>query len=260
LRGLLERISRNIVLRRRLPREFGGTNLFISPDAALNLWRFDLRNIDPMLLQIARENIHPGDTVWDIGANVGIFSFAAAALAGPEGRILAVEADTWLVSLLRRSAAASGKDIAPVEVLPMAVSNEVGVARFNIARRGRASNHLEVTGGSTQTGGVRENQCVPTATLDWLLNRFPPPKFIKIDVEGAEELVLSGAQRLLKDIRPIILCEIFDKSRPAIDPLLHSHGYELFDAEQPKEKRQPLQTSVHDTLAYPSACSSDSHE
>ena len=238
-------------MRRSLPREFGGTKLFISPDSVLNLWRLDLRNIDPMLLRVAREHVHPGDTVWDIGANVGIFSFAAAALAGPTGRILAVEADTWLVGLLRRSAGASGSDIAPVEVLPMAISREVGVAKFNIARRGRASNHLEVTGGSTQTGGVRESQCVPTATLDWLLNHFPAPKFLKIDVEGAEELVLRGAQRLLTDIRPIVMCEIFEQSRPAIDSLLHSHGYEFFNAEQPKEKRHPLQTSVRDTLAYP---------
>jgi FkbM family methyltransferase len=244
-------MSRNIVLRRRLPQEFGGTKLFISPDAVLKLWRFDLRKTDPMLLRIAREHVNPGDIVWDIGANVGIFSFAAAALAGPTGRILAVEADTWLVGLLRRSARACTSEVASVEVLPMALSDEVGVAKFNIARRGRASNHLDVAGGSTQTGGVREIQYVPTATLDWLLNHFPPPKFVKIDVEGAEDLVLRGAQRLLSDIRPVIMCEIFDKSRPAIDDLFHSYGYELFNAEQPRETRHPLTTSVHDTLAYP---------
>lgn len=238
-------------MRRRLPREFGGTKLFISPDALLNLWKFDLRNINSMLLRIAREHVHPGDIVWDIGANVGIFSFAAAALAGPSGKVLAVEADTWLVGLLRRSARACGSHIAPVEVLPMAVSSEVGVAKFNIACRGRASNYLDVTGGSTQTGGIRESQCVPTATLDWLLNYFPAPKFLKIDVEGAEELALRGARRLLSDIRPVLLCEIFDKSRPAIDDLFRDHGYEFFNAEQPKEKRAPLQTSVRDTLAYP---------
>jgi len=48
----------------------------------------------------------------------------------PEGRVLAVEADTWLVGLLRRSARASGRDIAPVDVLAMAVSEAVGVSRL----------------------------------------------------------------------------------------------------------------------------------
>jgi len=255
LRSLLERISRNVVLRRRLPREFGRTKLFISPDALLNLWKRDLRKTDPMLLRVAREHVHPGDIVWDIGANVGIFAFAAAALAGPTGRILAIEADIWLVGLLRRSARTCASDIAPVDILPVAVSEAVGVARFNIARRGRASNYLSVAGGSTQAGGVRETQYVPTATLDWLLNHFPSPKFVKIDVEGAEELVLRGAGRLLSEIRPVVLCEIFDKSRPAVDNIFHHHGYELFNAEQPTEKRHLLATSVHDTLAYPAASS-----
>ena len=244
-------MSRNLVLRRQLPDEFGGIKLFISPDAVLKLWRFNLKNADPMLLRIVREHISPGDTVWDIGANVGIFSFAAAALAGPTGKVLAIEADTWLAGLLRRSARACGSGVAPVEVLPMAISNEVGVARFNIARRGRASNHLEVTGGSTQAGGVREIQCVPTAKLDWLLDHFAPPKFVKIDVEGAEELVLSGAARLLSEIRPVIMCEVFDKSGPAIEKILHANRYELFNAEQPKEQRTPVATCVRDTLAYP---------
>jgi FkbM family methyltransferase len=251
LRHLLELLSRRIVLKRRLPRDFGASPVYVSPGSALNHWRFDLSKIDPMLFRLASELVRPGDAVWDIGANVGLFSFAAAAIAGERGRAVAVEADTWLVGLLRRSAALHGDDGIRVDVLPAAVSDRLGVSRFNIARRGRAASFLAEASGSTQTGGVREVQLVPTVTLDWLLDQVPAPRFVKIDVEGAELAVLRGARRLLSTARPVVLCEIFGETRREVDALLGEHGYELHDADLPRESRTPLTVSANNTLAYP---------
>lgn len=251
LRSLLERISRNLVLKRKLPAEFGGARLLVSPGSALSLWRRDAGRADPMLLRAAREHLRPGDCAWDIGANVGLFTFAAAALSGPGGRVLAVEADTWLVGLLRRSANLPGNRALGVDVLPAAVSDRLDVARLNIAARGRAASFLEGAAGSSQTGGVREVQLVPTVTLDWLAERFPAPRMVKIDVEGAELAVLRGAARLLAECRPVLLCEIFDRNRREVDALLRDQGYRLFDADLPLESRRPLEVSVANTLAYP---------
>jgi FkbM family methyltransferase len=251
LRLLLERVSRRVILRRRLPSAFGGGTIHVSPGAALNYWRFDLGKVDPMLLRLASELVRPGDIVWDIGANVGLFSFAAAALAGKEGGVLAVEADTWLVALLRKSAGGTSGGSASVEVLPAAASDSLGVSNFQIARRGRASNFLESAPGSNQAGGVREIQLVPTITLDWLLERFPPPRVVKIDVEGAEERVLRGASKLLAEVRPAITCEIFKENRSDVDALLKGAGYTLYDAEAPPERREALETSATNTVAIP---------
>ena len=79
-----------------------------------------------------------------------------------------------------------------MQVLPAAVSEEVSVARFHIARRNRATSHLDGYG-TAMAGGVRFTNLVPTVTLDWLAARFPAPDVLKIDVEGAELAVLAGA-------------------------------------------------------------------
>lgn len=245
---IAERLSRRVVIRRRLPEAFGRDEIYVSPGAMLKLWRPDLGAVDPDLFSWAASFVHPQDVVWDIGANVGLFAFAAAHRAGAAGHVLAVEADIWLAGLLRRSARQLSQDSARVEVLPAAVSESVSVARFNIAARGRAANFLEGVGGSSQSGGVREVQSVVAVTLDWLLDYFPAPNLIKIDVEGAEHLVLSGGQRLLSLFQPLILCEVRASTAPSVTGLLQEHGYKLYDLNR---DCQPVQAAVFNTLARP---------
>lgn len=250
LRSLLERASRRIVLKRRFPSRFGGGAIYVSPDAALRFFRLDLEATDPNLFANVEELVHPGDIVWDIGANVGLFAFGAAARAGHAGRVLAVEADTWLVDLLRRSGREQPATSAPVDVLPVAISSEVGVAQFHIAGRGRASNHLHGAGLS-QAGGTREVQHVVTLSLDWLLGHWPAPKLLKIDVEGAEVPALSGAKRIFEEARPTLLCEVGGEAADEVGAILKSHRYVLFDADVPRNARRPLDRPPWNTLAFP---------
>ena len=256
IRSLLERLSRGRVVRRRLPREHGGHALYVSPEAAMKLWRRDLGAVDPFLLRMAGEQVRPGMTVWDVGANVGLFAFAAAFAAGPSGRVLAVEADGWLAGLIERSAREAPAGYAPVEVRAAAVSDAPGTVTFCIAERGRAGNHLESVRGSTQTGGTREVRQVSAVTLDSLLERSTPqppqpPQIIKIDVEGAELLCLRGAERLLREVRPVLICEVSEENAGEAGAILRRHGYTLFDAAAPPEQRRSLEQPVWNTLALP---------
>jgi FkbM family methyltransferase len=252
IRSLLERLSRGRVLKRRLPAEHGGHALHVSPDAAMKLWQRDLGAVDPFLLTMAGELVRPGMTVWDVGANVGLFAFAAAFAAGPTGRVLAVEADPWLAGLLQRSAETAPPAYAPVEVLAAAVSDAPGTVELCIARRGRAGNHLSNVPGSTQTGGTREVRQVPAVTLDGLLDRSPapqPPQVLKIDTEGAEILCLRGGARLLREVRPVLLVEVTDENADGVGDLLSGHGYTMFDAGS--SRREPLGRPAWNTLALP---------
>jgi FkbM family methyltransferase len=250
VRTIIERLSRRVVLRRHMPHRLGGGVVFVSPDAALRFFRPDLEAVDPNLIRNAEALVRPSDVIWDIGANVGIFSFAAAAVAGPSGRVLSVEADTWLVDLLRRSAREQPPASAPVDVLPAAVAEQVGVAHFVISARGRAANHL-AGAGSTQTGGAREEHHVVTITLDWLLASWPAPALVKIDVEGAEARVLTGGERLLSEARPLLICEVCAESSDRVVALLKERDYVLMDAEVPPRERRLITKPVWNTLALP---------
>ena len=240
-----------MVLRRRLPAEFGGLPLLVSPDASLKYWRRDLRKIDRMLLSAAQFLVKPGDVVWDVGANVGLFSYASLGLTGSGGQVLAVEPDPWLAKLICDSACLRGNAGRPIRVLAAAVGERLGVAVLNIAQRGRATNFLSGVSPSSQAGGVRASINVVCVNLDWLLESYPPPAVVKVDVEGAEAMVFRGARALLQDVRPRILCEVSEQNRPEVTSILQAAGYQLFDAEQPLRGAPPLPQCSWNTLALP---------
>ena len=244
-RSALESVTHRIVVRRRLPSPFTTTRIYASSEGGLRYLR-PPNKVNPSCL--AHEVVQPGDSVWDIGANVGLFSFAAAVTAGPHGRVLAVEPDTTAST---RPWARVNHGHAVVEVLPAAVADGLGVGRFHIARRNRSTNHLD-SFGTTHTGGTRTIELVPTMTLDWLATSLPTPDIIKIDVEGAEMTVLVGASRLLRS-HPTIICEVADSNAVALQELLTSYGTPCMTAKNPhrggsrrlKLRRIPWRSSTH---------------
>lgn len=250
MRTVIQRLVRGRSFKRHLPQQFDRVPIYVSPDSQLKYLRPSAAGFDQMLLDFAVEFVSPGDNVWDIGANVGVFTFASAARS-KTGQVLAVEPDPFLASLLRRSAGIQTNQRLNVHVLSAAVSDRIGVACFAIAVKGRASNFLKSVGGRSVTGGIREELMVPTITLDLLLETQSPPRVLKIDVEGAEKLVLDGAPRLLTEIRPIILIEVGMRDREAIGQMLHNHEYLLFDTAGGNRSRPVIEVPAFNTLAVP---------
>jgi FkbM family methyltransferase len=250
LRGMIEHVTRDWVIRRRLSRDFASAPIHVTPSAGLRYLFRSMDSVDSVLLDLVREVIRPGDVVWDIGANVGLFSFAAASRAGQDGLVVALEPDAWLVQLLRRSALDQPNGSAPVRVVPAAVASGVSIRTLCLANRSRAANFLAEFG-TIQTGGTREEQSVVAVTLDWLLDSLPAPRVIKIDVEGAELEVLEGGRRLFEKVRPVVLCEVIPSSEQAVTRFLESRDYQIYDGETPAPKRLPLSVAPWSTLAIP---------
>jgi len=207
LRTFVERLSRGKVIKRRIMVGGKSIPLLVSPDAQLKYLKFGAGAFDHDLIEIAENYLEPGSNIWDVGANVGVFTFAASSMAH-EGTVVSIEADIWLANILRKTTKFSEYSNNNICVLPVAVSNENSISSFLVAARGRAGNALEEVGGRSQMGGIREKQYVPTLTMDTILNTFPAPDFVKIDVEGAELLVVQGAIRLINEIRPKFYIEV----------------------------------------------------
>jgi len=255
LRRILEYFSRHVAFDRRLPARFGSLRLRVSPGASLIYYRGLRQPNFADLYDFAEHHVQPGNTVWDVGGNMGVFSFAAAARAGTSGRVLCLEPDHWSVRLLRRSCRYNLNRAAPVDVLPAAVSDEPGLLWLNIPERGRAATHLAIAGGAGEdiTGQVRERHLTPAFSLDWLARHFPPPQVIKVDVDGAEFRVLQGGRELLTKHRPVILTEVYERNADAVSRYLHELGYTLYDYNHGEDRKTRIDRGVYNTLALPPA-------
>lgn len=135
----------------------------------------------------------PGDTVLDLGANVGAFTLLASRLVGPAGRVLAVEPIAANLACLDRMIAAN--KLANVEVIPAAVGDHDG--EITITLDPRCGGHSAKKHSSTVSVQA------PLRTVDSLLaERSAQPRFLKADVEGMEAEVLLGARRTLAGGKP----------------------------------------------------------
>jgi FkbM family methyltransferase len=136
--------------------------------------------------------IEPGNVVYDIGAHVGSYTLLAARTVGPSGQVFAFEPMPENLSFLRNHLQLNAT--ANVVVYPVALWSD----ETTVAFRRRAD---RVSGGISEEGDV----LVKTTTVDHFVGTGErPPDCMKIDVEGAESAVLQGAERTLRDHRPIV--------------------------------------------------------
>ena len=124
LRRAIERLSHGVTIKSRLPERFGNFPIIVSPDARLGFWRRNVEQIDHMLLSVAEEFVASGNSVWDIGANVGLYTLPSARAVGPSGQVVAFEPMPRNLGFLRRHLTLNGLE--GVMVRDVAVSDATG--------------------------------------------------------------------------------------------------------------------------------------
>ena len=164
---------------------------------------------EPETIEWIERQFRPGDTFYDIGANVGTYTLVAASFWGEGLRVVAVEPSPVNFARLTRNLALNGVE-ERVTALPVALGTACGILPF----------HCEnlVAGGSLHALGeardYRGRLFTPVATyptltydLDTLIEQFglPPPTHLKLDVDGTELAILQGAERTLRNVRTLLV-------------------------------------------------------
>ena len=162
-----------------------------------------------------------GMTVWDIGANVGLYTLPSARAVEPTGHVVAFEPMPRNLGFLRRHLTLNGLE--DVVVCDVAVSDATGTLKM--AEGDSPSEFHADAGGSVEVRAV---------TLDdWLSESgAPPPDVVKIDVEGSDDAVLRGGARSFAKYRPAIYLALHgERQRRACRDLLASWDYEVTSLE-----------------------------
>jgi FkbM family methyltransferase len=163
--------------------------------------------------------------VWDVGANHGRLSLLCARHGA--SRVLAIEPLASNIAMLHEYMAANPAISARIDVLQAAVADEDGEVEFVSNDRDGAVGQIRSREVATYDySGSTSIARVASWRLDTLRASRRAPALVKIDVEGAEVLVLRGAARLLAADRPIVLVEIHnaDAGRASLE-LLRNAGY-----------------------------------
>ena len=152
-----------------------------------------------------RNYLQNGDTVYDIGANIGYFSLEFARSVGPSGTVFSFEPHPEIHSVLQRNI--QRNNYKNIKILPFACGDKTGNTQLHFSKQNQG-NHKIVS-----TPDMLGSTTIDITTLDKFISETPP-RIIKMDIEGAELLALKGIGR--DNLR-----------RMSIDFIIEFHPYEM---------------------------------
>jgi FkbM family methyltransferase len=213
-------------------------------------WALDLREgidfsiyllgaFEPGTQATLKKLVKPGDTVFDIGANIGAHTLGIAQSVGPQGRLFAFEPADFAFEKLRRNLALNpvlGEHTFPQQTLLAASSSDRNEPEIYASWPLKNSDVVHPKHRGQLVSACRAN----VDTLDSFVarNKIPRLDLIKIDVDGHELPVLQGASDTLRRFRPILVMEMspyihaeHNNFFAEFIALLKSFSYSLCDAD-----------------------------
>lgn len=174
---------------------------------------FYVGDLDRKITWICAQIVRPGDTVLDIGANIGMVTLWLSTLVGRSGKVHAFEPNLKLQKILEKTL--SHNRISNVCLHPVALGTEQDLLKLRIPRANAGKASL-IRHKNLIDSDVVE---VPVRPLSKVVEEegIKSIRLIKIDVEGFEAEVFKGGQEVLRTIRPeAILFELNSKWKGAI--------------------------------------------
>lgn len=241
LRNFAKKIAMSIVYSfPRRPYKIHGRRVWLHPRAWFSLSRkffFERENHVRIWLS---ERLKPGDVFFDVGAHHGWISMWSLPVVGDAGAVYSFEPSPVNLSILEWHR--TNNDFSQWTIVPKAVSDEDSQEEqfFLIDSGDSPMNSLTsgIPGSSQMEGRDVRKVSIQTITLDTFCNESRArPNLVKIDVEGAELLVLRGAEKLLSESCPVIILAVHPywlppgQSSQQIVEFMQSHNYTVFNSK-----------------------------
>ncbi|MGB9199760.1 MAG: FkbM family methyltransferase [Terriglobales bacterium] len=194
-----------------------GYSICVSPRENLG---YLLGTTEAHLQRSIKQYVSRGDTVYDIGANIGYVSLSLAKQVGPQGRVFAFEPVPRTFDLLTRNVQLNHLD--NIQALKVAASDRSGETSIRVP---------ESLSMSSMVWHRKDPSAIEipikTVALDELVKsgNLTAPSFVKIDVEGAEGLVVQGMLDTVAASKPVLFLECSDIGRETTWQLLSKMGY-----------------------------------
>jgi FkbM family methyltransferase len=193
------------------PTDFRGARFVIGKDISLfpsvHNGVFEAEELDAFLPRISR-----GDTVWDVGGNVGIYAVLLAR-AAPDGHVVSFEPVGS--SRARLAANLALNAVSNVTVEPIALSDHAGTATMHVHPSAPGCDKVVTSSSASAqpgspTGPAHEVVDVDITTGDDYVATSPhgDPSHIKVDIEGHEPEFVEGCSALLARRRPTLMLEV----------------------------------------------------
>jgi FkbM family methyltransferase len=203
----------------------------------------ETRDYEPHIFRWIVDHLPPGGVLYDVGAHYGGLSLRVCRHVGPAGRVVAFEPSPVLLEMLRYHQRRNR--MRQMTVVGSAVTETDGELRILHLLNGGLSTRNSLTIGRPQLpfleSAERTVALVSTVRLDTYYEKYEvAPDVIKIDVEGAEGMVLRGAPAILRRSRPVLVVSMHpywlpdSESTEEILAFTFRHGYHVKDSRMMK--------------------------
>ena len=206
-----------------------GSKMFLDPGDSLDL---SINGVYGELdTKIIREEIHEGDIVIDVGANIGYYTLIFAQLVGSSGKVFAFEPESKNFEILKKNIEINNYPNIVAE--QKIVSDKSGIVKLFIAEHGIVGHRINQEKSSQKFIEVESiilDNYIKKLNLDNKIN------FIKIDVEGSEPKVLEGAKEIMQKSNQLKIFTEFNREAVeeyGIEPkemidLFYRNGFKIY--------------------------------